>query len=98
MKIITPVLFALVFSFGTGYAGDGPKKKQSDKYCAKMKDGMLRVMLKDEPITSTIVLADGTQIKMDGTVIKKDGTVYNLKEGECVDKDGNVDAPSKGKK
>lgn len=89
MRKLVFILVTVAFSFCLqGF--DDPKKKEVDKYCARMKDGMMRVMYQNEAITTTIVLHDGTQIKTDGTVVKKDGTLYVLKEGECVDKDGNI--------
>lgn len=97
MKKFVFLLLTAVFSLGV-HADDGPRKQDAEKYCARMKDGMMRVMHQNEPITTTILLADGTQIKTDGTVIKKDGTLYVLKEGECVDKDGKIgDSPAKKK-
>jgi hypothetical protein len=89
MRKLILILAAVIGSLAM-QGHDGPKKKEGDKYCARMKDGMMRVMHENHPITTTIVLHDGTQIKTDGTVIRKDGTHYVLKEGECVDKDGNI--------
>lgn len=81
-------MLSVVFAYNV-YADDGGRK-QGDRYCAKMKDGMMRVVIHEEPINVNIMLPDGTQIKTDGTVIKKDGTLHVLKEGECVDKDGTI--------
>jgi hypothetical protein len=71
--------------------GDDPKKKKdTDTYCAKMKDGKLTVMHEGSPLTSNATLPNGTQIKTDGTVIRKNGSKTMMKEGDCLDKDGKV--------
>ncbi len=73
-------------------AGDDPKnnKMHGEKYCTKMKDGMLKVMHEGKAITMDVKLADGSVIKPDGMLMKKDGTSMMLKEGQCIDKEGKV--------
>ncbi len=88
MRKLVVGLLSVVFAYHV-YADDGGRK-QGERYCAKMKDGMMRVVFQEEPIRVNIMLPDGTQIKTDGTVIKKDGTLHVLKEGEYVDKEGNI--------
>jgi hypothetical protein len=83
----------LVVSWTAAFSDDDPKtktKKTTDNYCAKMKDGMLRVEHDGTVLNEDVTLANGTQIKADGTIIKKDGTRSMLKEGQCVDLKGNT--------
>jgi hypothetical protein len=73
-------------------AGDDPKntKAHHEKYCTKMKDGMLKVMHEGKAITADVMLADGSTIKPDGMWVKKDGSSMMLKEGQCVDNSGKM--------
>jgi hypothetical protein len=73
-------------------AGDDPKnpKMHGEKYCTKMKDGMLKVMHEGKEITADVMLDDGSTIKPDGMLMKKDGTSMMLKEGQCIDKKGKM--------
>jgi len=92
MKKIILLLAVMLISIGVIAWMDEPWNKDlNNKYCAKMKDGLLRVMHDGEEITVDVTLANGTQIKPDGTVVKKDGTRYLLKEGECVDLEGRIE-------
>jgi hypothetical protein len=88
MKTFLFSIFVYLFSFGVG---NGPViKKNSDRYCARLKDGVLVVMFQGNVLTSDVTLDNGTTIKTDGTVIKKDGNTITLKEDECIDKEGKI--------
>ena len=63
---------------------------QSQNYCAKLKDGVIVVMYQDNPITSDVLLDNGSVVKPDGTIVTKDGNKINLKDGECIDKSGAI--------
>lgn len=107
MKKIIFFASLLVVSWTAAYSDDDPKtktkKNPANSYCAKMKDGMLRVEHEGTILTEDVTLANGTQIKTDGTIIKKDGTRNMLKEGQCVDLNGDTSTgnfngePVKGK-
>lgn len=72
-------------------ADDDPKaNKHGDKYCTKMKDGVLKVMHEGKAITMDVKLADGSTIKPDGMLMKKDGSSMMLKEGQCIDMNGKM--------
>ena len=86
---------ALSFNVMASTGSDEPKNKDKDRYCAKLKDGKMTVFYENNTLTGTVTLTNGTQILTDGTVIKKDGTKVMLKEGECVNKEGAIEAPSK---
>src|ERR1051326_5687809 len=92
MKTLSILIGGLLFSLQVS-AQEAPQKQESDsaeKYCAKLKDGILTITSDRAPVMTEIQLANGTRIKTDGTVIHKDGTTVNLQDGDCVDKDGNV--------
>src|ERR1700740_242513 len=63
---------------------------QGRNYCAKLKDGVIIVIYQDSPITSDIILDNGSMIKPDGTIITKDGNKFTLKDGECIDQSGAI--------
>ncbi len=92
----TSIIIACFLSLNI-VAGDPDKKKDDDKYCAKIKDGKVSVMHEGNPITGTVTLTNGTQIMTDGTIVNRDGTKSVLKEGECADKDGKINPREKSK-
>ena len=61
-----------------------------DTYCASTRDGNIIVMNGKTELVVNMTLENGTTITTDGYVIKKDGTKTALKDGDCVDKNGNV--------
>jgi len=64
--------------------------KMTSAYCAMLKDGKIMLMAEGKQVYSDVKLADGTKVKTDGTVEKSDKTKILLKNGECIDQDGNV--------
>jgi hypothetical protein len=87
----TLFLLALIFSLQASALHDNPSKKaHPNKYCAQMKDGQLAVMHEGKTLDTDAKLANGTTIKADGSVMRKDGTRIELKEGQCIDKDGKI--------
>jgi uncharacterized protein DUF6799 len=95
MKKIIGAVIAFVLSLNV-IAQNSPKSYGSN-YCAKIKDGIVVVIYQDNPITSDILLDNGSTIKPDGTVLTKDGNKIMLKEGECINKDGTMPAREKNK-
>jgi hypothetical protein len=86
----TIIMAACIFTLNA-FAGEGNHTNMHpNKYCAKMKDGKLVVMHEGIAIISNATLKNGVMIKPDGMVTKKDGSTMMLKEGECIDKDGNM--------
>ncbi len=76
----------------TGMSGNDERKGvDPDKYCAEFKDGLLYVTHNGTRMTEDVKLDNGTIIHTDATVHKKDGTVTVLKEGQCVNVEGNID-------
>ena len=59
-------------------------------YCAILKDGKMMLMAEGKQVNNDVKLADGTIVKIDGTVEKSDKTKITLKNGDCIDQDGNV--------
>lgn len=69
----------------------GMQDQAGERYCAKLKDGRVVMVSGQREISNDITLANGTKIKTEGPVVeKKDGTTKTLKEGECVDAQGNI--------
>jgi len=97
-KIILIIFAGSLCFFLVAYDKGRKPEKEDDRYCAKMKDGVMKVVHEGEVITMDVLLADGTQVKTDGNIIKKDGTRITLKEGECIDKSGQLSSqPAKEK-
>ncbi len=82
--VVTSVYCAILL--GNGYLTFG----HEDKYCAKLKDGLMVVMKGEVQLTSDVILANGTVIKPSGIVIKADGNKIILKENECVNEEGEL--------
>ena len=85
MKTIFSLIAATIFSMSS-FADN--TTDHSDKYCAKMKDGVKVIMHDGKQLTAEVAFTDGSKLKTDGLVVKKDGTTWNLNEGDCLDKDG----------
>lgn len=92
-KIVLLMTAVMLATAGMAGHDDGKKKKKKDpdKYCAQLKDGVIKVVHDGQELTSDITLDNGTRIRTDGTVVKKDGTVTVLKEGQCIDVNGKPD-------
>jgi len=91
-----PILIALiVLGVYSAYSITGNRNGDDhpEKYCARVKDGKVKVVYQGKELNKETKLNDGTKIKTDGTIIKKDGTQMELKNGECIDKDGKVMNP-----
>ena len=82
-----------------GYAQKDVKEvtgeASSEKYCIKLRDGKLSVMLEGKIITSEVALDNGWILRPDATVLKKDGTTISLSEGQCIALDGTIYAREK---
>jgi hypothetical protein len=83
----------IMLAMTTGILAFAPKhtlnmSDQSDRYCAKVKDGKVVMMHDGAVLTGDVKLANGVQINADASVIDKDGIKRFLREGECVDKEG----------
>lgn len=61
-----------------------------NKYCAIMRSGKVEVIHQGKSIVNEVILANGTTVKPDGRVFMASGKIKRLKDGECVDKEGNI--------
>lgn len=61
-----------------------------NKYCAVMRSGKVEVIHQGKTIVSEVILANGTTVKPDGRIFTASGKMRRLKDGECVDKEGNI--------
>lgn len=66
-------------------------KTETGKFCSVLKEGSMK-LVKDGIVTNKeITLRDGSKITREGTVHRKDGSNIILKNGECIDMDGNIE-------
>ncbi len=98
VKMVLLVVVLVFISFGAlaqDSTGMNPGKKTSvspheeGKYCVLLKDGKVIVMLNDRIIDHDIVFKDGSKLTPSGDFIKKGKTTV-LKNGDCVDKNGEL--------
>jgi hypothetical protein len=89
MKKISISIFFSFLTFLSLTANNGTGQSE-EKYCAKLKDGVITVMYQGSHVTSDVTLDNGIVLKTDGTVIKKNGSKTTLKDGECIHKDGTI--------
>jgi hypothetical protein len=68
------------------------KSMKKMNHSAVMMDGKMRMIMhgKSMPMTKTMTMSNGTMVMTDGTVKMKDGKTMMLKEGQCVNMNGNV--------
>ena len=103
--LIAGGIFALNI-FAQSSAADmstGTSEMWKDKFCAKkvksaLQESKLVIMHNDVEMTSDYTTSSGVKIKTDGTVIKKDGSKIMLKEGQCVNVEGNLEKKDNLKK
>ncbi|MES2140601.1 MAG: DUF6799 domain-containing protein [Bacteroidota bacterium] len=67
------------------------EQEKNEKYCAILKDGIIVLMKDGVSSTVTATLRDGSKLTMDGNVLKSDGINITLKNGECIDMNGNIE-------
>ena len=67
-------------------------KNHASQFCASTKSGSGAMVIKEENSTlkTDKTLPNGSVLFTDGVIKRKDGSYYSLKEGECVNKEGEV--------
>lgn len=68
-------------------ANTGPHSE--GRYCVMLQEGKVVVMLNDKLIQNDVVFKDGSKLTPTGDYIKK-GKSTVLKNGDCVDKNGEL--------
>jgi hypothetical protein len=69
------------------------QKPPVDKYCARQKGEKMIILFEEKILSSEIKLDNGIIIKPDGIMLKADSSQTVLKDGDCVDKEGNIIKP-----
>ncbi len=67
------------------------QKEKNEKYCAVLKDGVMVLMKDGVSRTVAATLRDGSKVTIDGNVLRSDGINITLKNGECIDMNGNIE-------
>lgn len=89
--LITICIFSLnAFSQIKDTIGN-PELEKNEKYCAILRDGIMILMKDGVAPTASVTLRDGSKVTIDGNVLRSDGINTVLKNGECIDVNGNID-------
>lgn len=89
--LITVCIFSLnAFSQIKDTTGNLEQEKNG-KYCAILKDGIMMLMKDGVTPTTAVTLRDGSKVTIDGNVLRSDGINIVLKNGECIDMNGNIE-------
>src|SRR5580704_15086325 len=95
-KVLIGIAINIVVVLSWGWQDSTSKYKNInpgppvDSYCMTFKDGRVVITTKGVIQNTDVYLRNGSLLRTNGTLLKKDGTRQNLKDGECVDQDGNV--------
>ncbi len=89
--IVTTTVLAITNSKALSQEIIQDKQPEMGKYCTILKDGSMKLEKDGVVATKEITLRDGSKITREGTVLRKDGSNVILKNGECVDMDGNIE-------
>jgi hypothetical protein len=89
--IASVTMYISVNAQDTTSTKNNSKMNWKNKYCVALTNGKLTITNNGIPVTSDITLANGIKITMDGTVVNTDGSRRALTNGECVDKNGNIE-------
>lgn len=89
-------LSIMIFYFLTIKSGQAQQiipddKKETGKFCSVLKEGSMTLVKDGIVANKEITLRDGSKLTKEGTVRRKDGSNVVLKNGECIDMDGNIE-------
>lgn len=92
IRLIFSIIFFNFISIITACAQEilPDDKREAGKFCSVLKDGTMKLEKDGILATKEITLRDGSKITKEGTVLRKDGSNVVLKNGECIDMDGNI--------
>lgn len=89
--LITGCIFSLNASSQIKDTTESLDHEKNGKYCAILQDGIM-VLMKDEvPATALVTLRDGSKVTLDGNILRSDGINITMKNGECIDINGNIE-------
>jgi hypothetical protein len=98
MKKIIALITSSVFAWNVHLAQDIKYEDQTKDvnkimmYCATLIDGKMILMDQNQkPVLSEVILKNGIKISTDAIVTQKDGSKIALKNGECVNANGNIE-------
>jgi hypothetical protein len=65
-------------------------ENETSPYCALLKNGKIILTVDGKQVYADVKLSKGAKVTTEGIVIYPDGSRMILKNGECIDKEGNV--------
>lgn len=90
LTITTAILF-IISSNADAQEIIQDKPWEMGKFCTVLKNGAMKLEKDGVIATKEITLRDGSKITKEGTVVRQDGSNIILKNGECIDMDGNIE-------
>lgn len=92
-KIATVVLCCIIFT--GSLAQESPKDyskmaKPAVMFCGKLKGNRLVVVQESKVITKDVNLDNGVTIKRDGSVFRNKEKMFKLKDGDCINSNGDM--------
>ena len=86
----TSLLIIIIFSLAIDTRAQ-TKSNSAKDYCT-MKDGKMRQITSEKmlPMDRTTTMKNGTKCKTTGECVLMNGLKMKMKEGECIDTDGNM--------
>ncbi|MBA3682123.1 MAG: hypothetical protein H0W73_13340 [Bacteroidetes bacterium] len=95
MKKLFFCLFACILISSANAQSAKSKKRVSDAYyCLTVKGDVQLLVQNGKEVTEDIKLKSGDRLSIEGRRRKTDGTEIKLKEGECVNQNGDVIKPN----
>ena len=96
------VLIAICICFSKGIPAPPQVRSQDKKddvsYCAILMSGKIIVTANGKPVYNIVKLEKGIRLTTGGMVIYPNGIKIFLKNGECIDREGNITDISNTKK
>ncbi|MES2285117.1 MAG: DUF6799 domain-containing protein [Bacteroidota bacterium] len=89
--LITVFIFSLNASSQIKDTTRNYEHEKNGKYCAILKDGVMVLMKDGVSPTVAVILRDGSKVTIDGNVLRSDGINITLKNGECINMNGDIE-------
>lgn len=95
MKGRIAILILSCVIFTGSFAQESPKDysnmtKPGVMFCGMQKGNRLVVVQENKVITKDVILDNGLTVKRDGSVLKNKEKMFKLKDGDCINSNGDM--------